>query len=174
MNKRKLLITGVAVIALVTLFGFISSYLGPNKEVIDNANIDSGKTTYSPFEGQSQDKNGQETGIEKEKLSISYLNPAEEKSSDVPSGKEVPTNEVVNISTDEYRISYFPDEDLYSISILKSPFEIYREKAEDAFLKELDLKEFEACKLNVTISAPRFVDSEVSVKSLKLSFCVQN
>lgn len=72
---------------------------------------------------------------------------------------------------DEYHIIYHPENESFLVSVLSSPFETVREKAEEVFLKKLGITINEACKLDVSITTPRFINPIESGKIYGLSFC---
>lgn len=70
-----------------------------------------------------------------------------------------------------YQILYFSEEDEFLISVLSSPFEQARSRAELDFLNKLEINKNQACQLKVNISTPNFVNPNESGKNYKLSFC---
>jgi len=76
------------------------------------------------------------------------------------------------ISDEEnFEIIYFEKFDSFLISILKQPFETHRQLAEQEFLRRLGIVEVDACRLDVTISSPAFVDPSLGGRNFGLSFC---
>jgi len=57
------------------------------------------------------------------------------------------------------------------ISILKPPFETYRQEAQTALLNTLNISEDMACRLNITMSTSYDVDPDLAGKNLPLRFC---
>jgi len=79
---------------------------------------------------------------------------------------------VVNKSEDHETI-YFPTGSQFLISIIGSPFDEAKLKAEVSFLQSLGISQDEACRLNVIITTPRFANPEQAGQEYKLSFCEQ-
>ena len=59
----------------------------------------------------------------------------------------------------------------YLISIVQSPFEEVRQKAEVAFLEKLNIDKEAACKLKVNITTMRFANPNQAGQTFPLSFC---
>lgn len=59
----------------------------------------------------------------------------------------------------------------FIISITASPFDTNRKLAEEAFLKNLEITQDEACKLPVQITTPAFANPSQAGTIYKLSFC---
>jgi len=76
------------------------------------------------------------------------------------------------INNPEYQIIYFAKEDQFLISIQKSPFEEWRQKAEEEFLQITKAEKRIACQLNVVVSTPQFANPEESGKIFPPSFCL--
>lgn len=70
-----------------------------------------------------------------------------------------------------YHVFYFAPDQLFTISIQRSPFDEMREIAEQEFLKSLDVSEENACKLNVQITTPLYANPGKAGQSYRLSFC---
>ena len=79
--------------------------------------------------------------------------------------------DVVFSETDSSQLVYHPKDNFFLISILDSPFESARLAAEQQFLQSLEISESEACKLNVSVTTPRFANPEEAGRNYKLSFC---
>ncbi len=178
--KYKKLIMLVIVIA-VLIVGTLSLSLSKKQKEVQSptTNIpNSPQSGFSPFEKiRTGTENGAtiSTGSNAENensLASSSLesggNTEVETKSDRPS---IRTNINVKVKADEYQIVYYPESDEYIISILQIPVEVNIAKAEEAFLKEVVSSEKEACSLSVYITSPRYVDQNLSVGRLKLSFC---
>ncbi len=71
----------------------------------------------------------------------------------------------------KFVISYLPDSDDYTITLLSSPFDVVRTQAEQAFLSQLKLTKAQACQKNVRIATPRFANPDQSGQDFPLSFC---
>ena len=79
--------------------------------------------------------------------------------------------DVLVTRTPEYDIVYFASDGGFSISILATPFEAVRAKAEQAFLERLGVGREDACRLAVYIGVPRWVDENLAGRNYRLSFC---
>lgn len=75
------------------------------------------------------------------------------------------------IHEDGYEILYLEKFDSFLISILKQPFEVYRQVAETALLSQLGISQTDACRLDVTITTPAYVDPALGGNNFSLSFC---
>lgn len=71
----------------------------------------------------------------------------------------------------DYQIVYYPSQKSFLISVVSSPFEENRKKAEEEFLTRLNIRQEEACKLKVTITTPYFANPKESGKGYGLSWC---
>ena len=71
----------------------------------------------------------------------------------------------------DFEIIYFPRGDQFLISVLASPFYPKRLEAEKKLLNVLGISEKEACKLNVSITTPAFVNPNEAGIDYSLSFC---
>jgi len=67
--------------------------------------------------------------------------------------------------------SYLPEYDQFIIHITKSPTESFIPLAETEFLQILEVDTSTACKLNVEVGIPLYVDNRVGGGSYPLSFC---
>jgi hypothetical protein len=76
-------------------------------------------------------------------------------------------------SGEGYAILYFPESKSFTISILSSPFETYKEAAEREFVELLGTGTSELCRLDVAITTPRFANPEEAGSVYGLSFCRQ-
>lgn len=74
----------------------------------------------------------------------------------------------------DYQIMYIPVDNSFLISILGAPFEEIRNQAEKEFLKKLNITQEEACRLNVNITTPAYINPSFAGKVYKLSFCNKN
>lgn len=80
--------------------------------------------------------------------------------------------EIVTVKkTENYTIIYHTKTSLFLISILSSPFREQRALAELEFIEKLGIEKEDACKLNVSITTPRFANEAEAGKNYKLSFC---
>ena len=73
--------------------------------------------------------------------------------------------------TEQYDIVYLAGDSSFLITISRQPFDAARQAAEDDFLKTLQITKEEACRLNVALRVPRFVDENLAGKDFGLSFC---
>ena len=71
----------------------------------------------------------------------------------------------------DFDIVYFPKGDEFLISILSSPFYPKRLEAEKKLLETLGISEKDACKLDVSITTPAFVNQNEAGINYGLSFC---
>ena len=72
---------------------------------------------------------------------------------------------------DGHQTFYFVDEESFLISILESPFAKVRKKAEEDFLEKLGIGRAQACRLQVSVTTPLFVNPDEAGKKYGLSFC---
>lgn len=79
--------------------------------------------------------------------------------------------DILFVDSKEYQILYMEKYNKFLLSILSSPFEEIRQKAELEFLKSLGIPQEEACKLDAEITTPSFANPEQSGKIYRLSFC---
>lgn len=70
-----------------------------------------------------------------------------------------------------YQIAYLPSFNQFIINILSPSFEQARNDAEEAFMKKLGISKEEACRLNVSLGTPNYVNPELSGEKFPLSFC---
>jgi len=71
----------------------------------------------------------------------------------------------------KHQVLYFPDDELFLVSILGNPFDDYVKVAEQAFLEKLGIDEDQACKLNVSITTPAHLNLDKAGEAYELSFC---
>lgn len=82
-----------------------------------------------------------------------------------------PQNDAVATSTNDYRIFYDNRGKLFIITLLTTPLANAKDKAEQAFLKILNISPEKTCSLNVTVGTVMWVDPSYAGKELGLSFC---
>ena len=140
-NKKTILIIGAFVLLFVIAF--------VNDTELLRSDRDPYKTTISP-------------------IAITNGTKEPERLTDTPPIDYIPD---VQVKEDAYTIQYYPTTNFYQISILESPFEENRLLAEQRLLKELNLPEFEACRLNYSIGTPAFANPDEAGKNYKFSFC---
>jgi hypothetical protein len=75
------------------------------------------------------------------------------------------------LETENYQIIYSGESDSYLIFITGSPFDTYRNQAENNLLKLLEITTQEACLLNIEIATPYFANPEVAGQIFKPGFC---
>lgn len=75
------------------------------------------------------------------------------------------------LERDTYRATYVYDINLFTITILDANFEQTRQRAEQEFISMLGISKEDACKLNVIVQTPEFVNFELSQQNFSLSFC---
>lgn len=71
----------------------------------------------------------------------------------------------------EYQIVYLKKDGQFLISILKSPFEPLREKAEKKFREITQADKDTLCQMNVVVTTPSFANPDLAGKIFPLSFC---
>jgi hypothetical protein len=74
--------------------------------------------------------------------------------------------------SENYTISYDPTTGAFWIIVNGTPFDSFRNVAEQDFLKLLNISKADACKLTVSISTPYDPYNPSSFKEFPLSFCV--
>lgn len=75
------------------------------------------------------------------------------------------------IATGKYAISYFAPHGSFQIGLLERPVSRAREEAENSFLEILGTTKEDACKLDVLVGMPYFVEPTLAGKDFNLSFC---
>ena len=81
------------------------------------------------------------------------------------------TNDMVLFENSKYQIVYIAVSNSFIISITASPFESIKKEAESRFLNLLDVNKEGACKINVSITTPRFANPDNAGIVYPLSFC---
>lgn len=76
--------------------------------------------------------------------------------------------------TQDYQLVYIKPFNYFIVSVLGSPFEEARSKAEIAFLNSLGVSKEDACKLDVVVNTPSFANPDFAGKDYPLSFCINN
>jgi len=72
---------------------------------------------------------------------------------------------------DDFEIAYIKQDNVFFIEINSPEFDSARIKAENSFLKQLGINKEDACKLNVKLYTPSYVNEELSAFEYGLSFC---
>ncbi len=75
------------------------------------------------------------------------------------------------VKEEDYQIVYLKPFNQFVISILGSPFNSVRKKAEARFLTNLNISQEQACKLKVQVSTPNFANPDYAGRKYVLSFC---
>jgi hypothetical protein len=75
------------------------------------------------------------------------------------------------VQTESYHIFFIPNQSLFYISVIQSPFEKYKDEAEQKLLEVLDIEKVEACGLKVDITTPNSANPNHSGQIYNLSFC---
>lgn len=78
---------------------------------------------------------------------------------------------VVIQSTDNYAITYDFLTSEFWLAIIGTPFQMYQQQAEQAFLTTMNLSEADACKLSVTSGVIYSAGNPLDGQSFPLSFC---
>jgi len=87
-------------------------------------------------------------------------------------GKTVNKNgDVLITDNNQFQILYLKPFNQFLISILSPSFEEARIKAERQFLLSLNISMEEACRLNVRLNTPQFVNPDLAGRDYPLSFC---
>lgn len=79
--------------------------------------------------------------------------------------------EALFVDKQAYKITYYPDDQAFLITVLASPFETIRQAAEEEFLASLEINQAQACKLDVFITTPYSVNPNYAGQNHRLSFC---
>ncbi len=79
--------------------------------------------------------------------------------------------DILIIDDPKYQIAYLNQFGSFIISILGSPFDDARQKAESQFLNTLGISPQDACRLPVTLNTPSFANPDEAGTNYKLSFC---
>ena len=82
-----------------------------------------------------------------------------------------PQNDALLIENEEFQILYYVADTSFSITILATPINTIRQKAEAEFLKQLGVTKEKACQLKVSVGAPYWVDEVFDGGEMGLSFC---
>lgn len=174
MKKNTIFTLVTLPILAIVAFALVFIYAKPKSNTTTNNQAEKNKdSSYPTYDIQlPENKQGENSKNDSgdNKPSLFYINEFTTPRQEDPT-KTVATNEEIKIATDKYSIIYYPDENLYNISILQSPFQENKNLVEEALLRELGIDEPEACKLNISIGAPRFVDEKASTTNTGLSFC---
>lgn len=75
------------------------------------------------------------------------------------------------IQKEAYHVNYQQQYNTYLISILKSPFETFRQQAETDLINLFKVPPATICQLKIQITTPRFANPELAGKIFKPSFC---
>lgn len=73
--------------------------------------------------------------------------------------------------SDDFSIEYYPEDKGFVITLLNRDIEAAQMKAEQEFLRALEISKENACKLNVSIGVPYSVDENLAGGIYKMSFC---
>lgn len=79
--------------------------------------------------------------------------------------------ETIIAENNKYSIAGFTENKSFSIIILAEPVGANRQLSENAFLDKLSINKADACKLNVYLQVPYFVNEEYAGPNYGLSFC---
>lgn len=80
-------------------------------------------------------------------------------------------NAVAFVENEESHISFYPKNQGFLITIIDSNIEKARQKAESDFLSSLGITKEDACKLNVDLGMPAWVNDKAAGRNYGLSFC---
>lgn len=80
-------------------------------------------------------------------------------------------NDVTFFKNDKYEFVYLPYYQVFIITIVGSPFQMYIKPAEEEFIKALGISKEQACKLNVELGTVVFANPDYAGKTYPLSFC---
>lgn len=72
---------------------------------------------------------------------------------------------------ERYHILYFPEAGTFLITLYQEPLSVSRSLAESEFLRLLDVRKEEACKLSVEVRVPLSVSEELAGQNLGLGIC---
>ena len=75
--------------------------------------------------------------------------------------------------TAAYNIAYYEPDHSFNIVVTKTPFDATRAQAEATFIQDLGISRTDACKLNVKVGAPSWVDPEHAGQNFRLSYCTE-
>lgn len=82
-----------------------------------------------------------------------------------------PQNDALITDDPEFQILYYTADSSFFITLLKTPLEATRQKAETELLNKLGISKEDACRLRVAVGAPYWVDEVRGGEELGLSFC---
>lgn len=85
--------------------------------------------------------------------------------------KTFPNSDVAYKRTDDYSFDYYAKDQLFIITITNPDIKNTRIKAENDFLKTLEITEDQACKLNIQLGVPYSINPDASGINYRLSFC---
>ena len=162
MNKKRIVIISIIVVLLISAISFAIYKNQKNKNQTTNLKVTPIPTSQLPTsypvyqkpEGLTIEISGVEIN------NIYNLNPQINERKDATFK-----------TSDQYQLIYFSKENEFLISILASPFDQIRLIAEQDFLKILGINTNQACKLQVIISTPLYVNPNEAGKNYRLSFC---
>jgi hypothetical protein len=80
-------------------------------------------------------------------------------------------NGIVFGKSNDFIISFFPQDQGFLITLLNSDLATARTKAEDTFLQDLNILKDQACNLKVELNVPAFVSEKAAGVNYGLSFC---
>ncbi|HLD03780.1 MAG TPA: hypothetical protein VJC17_03330 [Candidatus Dojkabacteria bacterium] len=83
----------------------------------------------------------------------------------------MPNSDAIIKDNPDFHIVYYARGDYFLISVDNSPFEEVRKKAENEFLRILNIKEDDACKLKIRIITQYRVNPDFADNDYPLSFC---
>jgi hypothetical protein len=73
--------------------------------------------------------------------------------------------------TSEFQILNYKIDNSFLITLLSAPLKTARTDAENAFLKDLNITQPEACELKTSVVTPNSVDTNYSGRELGMDFC---
>lgn len=168
MKKKVIVIGGVFILVLVIILGFLQS-----RRAVDTIKEEPAQKT--------EDQTGVSRPVKTPFVKKTILVPNTPKF--ISSGVEInnvfkssnatvtPEKDVIVVDKTGFQIRYLSQFDQFLITVLNPNFEAGRADAEKALIQSTGVSMEDACKLNVSISTPAYINDQYGGKTFKLSSC---
>lgn len=173
MNRSKLQIIGLS---LFLIFFFV---IGIFRGILSPRTPQNQKTTETP-ETQTETTPSTQTGNnflpgDDDLAPLSSLEDLSSLQTPTPypsdSKPQLKTNEEDLFTSDVYQVTYYPEAKLYSIIILKNPYETYKKEALSKVDELIGKPGQNLCGLTIQIGAPRYVSYDASIHPTTVNVC---
>lgn len=155
--KKKIII----LLIILIIGSLILLILRKKKSALPPSTIPSVLTRPTVTQRPFSEPTGEKMEINGVKINNLYKNPL----------KENRQYDVVIVKNDKYQIVYLQQFQQFLISILDPDFDTVKSAAEKDFVEKLGITNNDACKLQVNISTPRYVNADIAGTTYPLSFC---